>query len=271
VAKDAAGNSSSQSNAVNGTTTVIVSNATELFFSEYIEGSSNNKALEIINNTASPIDMSIYSLKRQVNGSGAWNTSLSLTGTLYESSVYVIVNSSIALTCYDKTTANISTTADALLFNGNDPVGLFKNDVLIDIIGTFDGGTADFAINQTLRRKSTIISPNTTFDKNLEWDTFITDTCNGLGSVSLGIASKKNTDKLNFKIYPNPSKGNFNIIFDDSNGVHSVEIFSLLGQKVFEKEKTASSSISVNNLQKGTYLIKVTKDSKSRTEKIIIN
>ncbi|WP_396184717.1 endonuclease [Flavobacterium sp.] len=271
VAKDAASNSSLQSNSVNGTTTVVVSNATELFFSEYIEGSSNNKALEIINNTTSPIDMSIYSLKRQVNGSGAWNTSLSLTGTLYESSVYVIVNSSIALTCYDKNTANISTPDDALLFNGNDPVGLFKNDVLIDIIGFFDGGTVDFAKDVTLRRKSTIISPNTTFDKNLEWDTFSIDTCNGLGSVSLGIASKESTDKLNFKIYPNPSKGNFNIIFNDSDGKHSVEIFSLLGQKVFGKNNTQSGSISVTNLQKGTYLIKVTKDSKSIVKKIVIN
>ncbi|HAT81332.1 MAG TPA: hypothetical protein DCS17_08120 [Flavobacterium sp.] len=74
-----------------------------------------------------------------------------------------------------------------------------------------------------------------------------------------------------FKIYPNPSNGDFNIIFDDSNGLNSVEIFSLLGQKVFEKRNSQSSSISVNNLQKGIYLIKVMKDSKSRTEKIIIN
>lgn len=271
IAKDAAGNSSTQSNSVSGTTTVVTSNATELFFSEYIEGSSNNKALEIINNTTNPIDMSIYSLKRQVNGSGLWSTPLSLTGTLYESSVYVIVNSSIALTCYDKTTANISTAADALLFNGNDPVGLFKNDVLIDIIGLFNGGLADFAKDVTLRRKSTIISPNTTFDKNLEWDNFSIDTCNGLGSVSLGIVSKESTDKLNFKIYPNPSNGNFNVIFDDSNRIHSVEIISLLGQKVFEKNNIQSASISVTNLPKGTYLIKVTQDSKSRTEKIIIN
>ncbi len=77
--------------------------------------------------------------------------------------------------------------------------------------------------------------------------------------------------KKDFKIFPNPSNGNFNIIFDNANEVHSIEIISLLGQKVFEKKNVQSASISVTNLQKGTYLIKVTKDSKSRTEKIIIN
>jgi hypothetical protein len=93
---------------------------------------------------------------------------------------------------------------------------------------------------------------------DLSWTCF-----SGLG---LGTLSQKD-----FKIYPNPSNGDFNIIFDDTNGKHSVEIFSLLGQKVFEKNNMESSSISVTNLQKGTYLIKVTKDSKSSTEKIIIN
>lgn len=272
IAKDAVGNSSVQSNSVNGTTTVIVSNATELFFSEYIEGSSNNKAIEIANNTQDPIDdLSIYSIKRQVNGTGSWGAALNLTGTLDESSIYVIVNSSINLSCYDKNSANISTAADALLFNGNDPIGLFKNDILIDIIGVFNGGSADFAKDITLRRKSTINSPNTTFDKNLEWDAYAVDTCNGLGSVSLGIDTKEDTLKSNFTVYPNPSKDDFNLIFDDSNEIHTVEIFSMLGQKVFEKTNAQNGTISLKNLQKGTYLVKVTKDSKSIVKKIVIN
>ena len=50
-AKDAAGNVSASSNVVNVTTTTGGSTATDLLFSEYIEGSSNNKALEISNAT----------------------------------------------------------------------------------------------------------------------------------------------------------------------------------------------------------------------------
>jgi endonuclease I/chitodextrinase len=89
-------------------------------------------------------------------------------------------------------------------------------------------------------------------------------TCySGLGSNSLS--------KNQFKIYPNPSNGNFNVMFNESNTNHSVEIISLLGQKVFEKNNVQSGTISVTNLQKGTYLIKISKGSKSRTEKIVIN
>jgi hypothetical protein len=74
-----------------------------------------------------------------------------------------------------------------------------------------------------------------------------------------------------FKIYPNPSNGEFNISFDNLKGDYSIEIYSLIGQKVFEKKNTQTTTIAVSNLQKGTYWVRITKDSKSKTEKIIIN
>ena len=42
--------------------------AEDLFISEYIEGSSNNKAIEIFNGTGREIDLSVYSLKLYANG-----------------------------------------------------------------------------------------------------------------------------------------------------------------------------------------------------------
>jgi hypothetical protein len=74
-----------------------------------------------------------------------------------------------------------------------------------------------------------------------------------------------------FNIYPNPSNGNFKINFENSNEKYSVQVFSVLGQKVFEKEYINSSSATVNNLQKGVYLVKITTDTKSVTKKLIVN
>jgi len=271
TAKDAAGNLSTSSNTVNATTSAAAT-ATELLFSEYIEGSSNNKALEISNLTGTAINLSTYSIKKQTNGSGAWSTGLSLSGTLNSGSKYVIVNSLIALACYNKTSANISTAAGEMTFNGNDAVGLFKNNVLIDIIGTFNGGTANFAADTTLRRKATVTAPTTTFNKTTQWDVLTIDTCNNLGSRITDTKSKEKSISTNdFRIYPNPSNGEFNINFDNSNGDYSIEIFSILGQKVFEKENTKSSTISVSNLPKGMYLFRITKDAKSTIKKIEIN
>jgi chitodextrinase len=270
-AKDAAGNVSASSNVVNVTTIAGGSTATDLLFSEYIEGSSNNKALEISNATGSAINMSIYSIKKQTNGAGAWSTGLALTGTLNNGSKFTIVNSLIALGCYSTGSANLSTSAAEMAFNGNDAIGLFKNGVLIDVIGTFNGGTADFAADVTLRRKSTVTSPTTTFNIATQWDSYAVDTCNNLGS-RITTKSTKTTaivDFSDFKMYPNPSNGNFSI--DNSNKAFSVEIYNVLGQKVFERKNADGSNLSVTNLNKGVYLVKITDDTKSLIKKLIIN
>lgn len=74
-----------------------------------------------------------------------------------------------------------------------------------------------------------------------------------------------------FKIYPNPSNGNFNIAFKESIGNYTVEIYSTVGQKVYELKDSDKQNIEVSNLQAGIYLVKVTKDFKTIVKKIVIN
>ncbi|MBG6109674.1 endonuclease I [Flavobacterium sp. CG_9.10] len=272
IARDAERNSSVASTSVDGTTTAAPTGGTtasEIFFSEYVEGGSFNKALEIANFTGASVDLSVYSIKKQSNGAGAWSAGLNLAGTLNNGAVFILVDPGIATTCYTAASANLSSAQEA--FNGNDPMGLFKNGVLIDIIGTFNGGTANFGADETLRRKPSISAPNTTFNKSGEWDSYIKDTCNGLGSHSLATLSNIDFDSNEFNIYPNPSNGNVKINFENSNEKYSVQVFSVLGQKVFDKEYTNSSYAAVNNLQKGVYFVKITNDTKSITKKLIVN
>ena len=270
-AKDAAGNVSASSNVVNVTTTGGGSTATDLLFSEYIEGSSNNKALEISNATGAAINLSIYSIKKQTNGAGSWSTGLSLTGTLNNGSKFTIVNSLMASSCYPTSSANLSTSATEMAFNGNDPIGLFKNGVLIDIIGTFNGGTANFSVDETIRRKATVASPTTTFNKTTQWDSYASDTCNNLGSRMVEKTPKTSValDINDIAIYPNPSNGNFSI--NNSNKMYSIEIYSIIGQKIFSEENSIKSEITLPNIVKGTYLVRVTIDSNTVIKKLIIN
>jgi endonuclease I/chitodextrinase len=271
-AKDAAGNISPASNTLNVTTAANSgSTTTELLFSEYIEGSSYNKALEISNATGSSVNLSAYTVKKQTNGAGSWSSGISLSGTLNNGSKFTLVNSAIASNCYTSGSANISTNAAEMNFNGNDAIGLFKNGALIDIIGTFNGGTANFAANVTLRRKSSITSPNTTFNINAEWDSYSSDTCSNLGSKHLEASVKTEMidESSELKIYPNPSDGNFFI--NNSKKQYSIEIYNSIGQKVYERQNTNSATLSVSQLDKGVYFMKITDDSKSTTKKIIIN
>lgn len=169
------------------TTTVAVAQAgestgdgNELFISEYVEGSSNNKYIEIYNPTNQTIDLSSYKLALNTNGAGGWSKNENtLDGTIAPKSVIVYQHPSANI--YKGETISLN---KAINFNGNDPIGLFKNNELIDIVGTFNGGDKDFAKDKTLRRKSSIHAPNPVYVEG-EWDTFAKDDVSGLGSHTM--------------------------------------------------------------------------------------
>jgi hypothetical protein len=144
--------------------------AVDLFFSEYVEGTSNNKALEIFNGTGNPVDLSNYTVKLASNG-GTWSSTniLNMSGVLDDGDVYVIANSQAEASIL--AIANVTSTVT--YYNGNDVVGLFNGTTLIDIIGVYqqDPGTANWPVagtpsataEHTLIRKPTVIQGNTNF------------------------------------------------------------------------------------------------------------
>lgn len=150
--------------------------ATDLFISEYVEGSSNNKYIEIFNGTGSNVDLSNYDLVQYNNGGTSPGASLQLTGTLANNSTYVIANNSANI----YSGANLSSSSNVMQFNGNDEVALRKAGINIDVVGIIGSGSADFAKDVTLTRKSTISSPTTSYNE-LDWTTSPTDNVANLG------------------------------------------------------------------------------------------
>lgn len=160
---------------------------TELFFSEYIEGSSNNKALEIYNGTGSAINLGTggYSIFMSFNG-GTSTFTISLTGTIANGDVYVVAPTNANATIL----AAADQTAGTAWFNGDDAVLLRKGATVIDAFGQvgFDPGTqwTGGGENDTLRRASTICTGDSNssdaFDASLEWELFAQDTFGGLGT-----------------------------------------------------------------------------------------
>mgnify|MGYP001218942974 CR=1 FL=1 len=127
-----------------------------VFISEYIEGSSNNKAVEIYNGTGAELDLTGFSVQKSSNGDGAWGSEEVLTGTLAAGDVFVIANASADPAIL----AVADVTSTVTYFNGNDAVGLFYNGSLIDVIGVpsedviWDvAGVTEAAANHTLVRK----------------------------------------------------------------------------------------------------------------------
>lgn len=155
----------------------------ELFISEYVEGSSYNKYIEIYNPTSQSIDLSSYVLKLEQDGKGTWTKEATLSGSLASKSVIIYKNSQA--TAY---TGEAIVNNDVINFNGNDPVGLFKNGELIDLFGasseTPGQAVADFAKDKTFRRKATVKAPSTVFNAE-EWEVLAKDDVSGLGSHTM--------------------------------------------------------------------------------------
>lgn len=259
VATDAAGNISPTSAPLDFTTTNIPpsgGSSNELYISEYVEGSGNNKAIELTNATLDPIDLSNYSIKKQSNGSGAWLNEVTLTGTLQPSSAFVITNSGAAFTC--TFTSNLTLGGSPLDFNGNDPVGLFKNGVLIDIVGTFNGGTANFAADVTLRRN--VSNPSTTFSLS-QWNSFPQNACDNLGIINPNaVLGTHEVQKITgFSIYPNPVKNNELFVKGSNlNTISRAEIYDMSGAliQVIANPFKNSDKITLRNVTKGNYILK---------------
>jgi predicted extracellular nuclease len=67
----------------------------ELFISEYVEGSSNNKALEIYNGTGAPVDLTAagYSVRIYFNGATTPSLTIPITGVVDPGEVFVLAQS----------------------------------------------------------------------------------------------------------------------------------------------------------------------------------
>lgn len=167
-----------------------------LFFSEYVEGTSNNKALEIYNPTSSVVDLGSCQIQIYFNAIPGAGTTIQLAGIVGSNEVLVVCDSRII----DPTVCDILVESQNW-FNGNDAVALVCSESFLDVFGQigFDPGVSDPAepefpqwfaapvgtANETLRRKCTVAAGDTNgfnpFDPALEWNTFPVDTFADLG------------------------------------------------------------------------------------------
>lgn len=285
---------------------LIMAQCNELFISEYVEGTGNNKAIEIYNPTANPIDLSDYKVQRYSNGSGTLSDELSLSGTIQPYDVWVIANGQTtsggtspacdpALQAMADQLGN--TYPDPLYMNGNDAIVLYKisTSSIVDIFGhtndpnmqTEDGwgplGGYDFwTVNHVLIRKNTVtqgvtVNPTPTFDPTLEWDSLPVDTWTELGQHTcdcyVSIEEKENT-AFQFSLFPNPSSSSF-VFVNTNESINSIEILNMLGEVVYFVEPSGNiMSYRIDypqTISEGMYFVKVvTTSKKTKTQKLIV-
>ncbi|QOD59949.1 T9SS type A sorting domain-containing protein [Polaribacter haliotis] len=103
-----------------------------------------------------------------------------------------------------------------------------------------------------------------------------TNTENGTFTITAQDTSVLSVDNFaefnnQFLVYPNPASSNFTISSENLK-LENIEIYNLLGKKVFHEKVKNESKIEINtsNFSKGIYLIKIKSENKIISKKLII-
>lgn len=164
-----------------------------VFFSEYVEGSGNNKALEVHNATGATVDLACLRVEMYFNGAATPGFSVVLVGELPPGAAFVL--------WHEGAGADLRAAVESLpfsqrsgfgWFNGDDAVVLVGPDGVLDRIGTVGvepaGGHWGREVrtkDRTLRRAAGVTTgdpeAHAPFDPAAEWVEYPRDTFDGLG------------------------------------------------------------------------------------------
>ena len=157
-----------------------------LFFSEYVEGSSSNKALEVSGLRRSMLDG--CKVGAYFNGKKEASVIATLTGSLEAGQVLTLCTSTLKAQL-----GAVCNQVGNLTFNGNDALAISCESKILDVIGQIGvdpgaawGNGAATTADHTLRRKCSVTAGDAdglnAFDPSGEWQALPADTFSGLGS-----------------------------------------------------------------------------------------
>lgn len=275
-----------------------ITDCSELFFSEYVEGSSQNKAIEIYNPTNTSVDLSDYKVERFSNGAtnSAGGGVTMLSGILAPGDAFVLTNGETdsagqfgycdpALIALGDLAEPNGSYPTPMHMNGNDALALTKNGDVIDVFGKIgeDPGTAWsdptgtwWTNDHTLIRKPYItrgdLNGLDSFDPSLEWDSLPENTWANLGAHSCdcqGASVINEFRDISYVMYPNPATSKSTVVIKSNQAIKKIEVVNILGLTVLITE---TNIISTKNLLKGTYFVNIKFNNGSQSDnKLVIN
>lgn len=228
-------------------------------------------------------DLSQYGIGSANNGGGSDGVELVLSGTVSADNYIYVASEQTQFNAFFG--FNPDFTGSAVNINGDDAIELFKNGSLIDTFGdvNVDGsGTAwdyedgwAYRLNGTGPDGSTFVLANWGFSGiNMLEGEGVTNNNNApspfpIGSYSTATASVNRSEILNFSIYPNPLTSGKLYINTNSNSEKNIQIFDVLGKKVFESN-LKGRELDLTKLTAGIYILKVLEEGKTATRKLVI-
>ena len=271
--------------------TCFITNGQEnIFFSEYAEGSSNNKYLEIYNNSDQTIDLTEYAFPNVSNAPTTvgeyeyWNT-FDAGSTIEPYGIFVIAHPSADETIL----AEADMTSFVYFSNGDDGFKLVHGTedsfTVLDEIGDWQGdpgsgwdvaGISQGTKDHTLVRKSSVQNGNTwansagTNADDSEWIVYDQNTWTYLGAHEIDSSlSISDNEILDMMVYPNPVDGNYVTIISPVEGLKEIQVFTVTGRKVMDTNINGNT-LDVSSFNSGFYMLKVTINGQSKVSKLVV-
>jgi len=174
--------------------------------------------------------------------------------------------------------------------NGDDSIELYEGGAIIDTFGTVDcdpnaSGTTcpewEHTDGWAYRNDGT--GPEGTTFTISNWTYSGADALDGesdnasattpfpMGTYSNATASTSNNTITGFNAYPNPVKGNSLTVTTSSTEAKTVNIFNVLGRKVFSQRfSSMNKTMDISGISSGVYIMKVSEGNNIATKKLII-
>jgi len=142
----------------------------QFIISKYLEGSGNNRAIELFNASDETFDMELYGIALYLNGDDSPTRRIDLDGTLEPGETLIIAHTDAESELKNKA----DLISDDLAYDGNDTIAItYRDDYIVDMIGTI-GNELFYLMDRTLVRKPDIVDASATYNSN-DWDAYIED------------------------------------------------------------------------------------------------
>ncbi|MBV2165131.1 MAG: endonuclease [Kaistella sp.] len=249
------------SNKVSATTLATDIYAKDLMITKYLEGSENNRAIEITNKTGHPVNLNKYRLSTQFYNNTAGNyyfpDAYELEGLVQHNETFVVLNPYSNFSCITNDEARFVTAAPQLTFSGSQYLELRYASTTVDAVGIKDMSNSSVLGDVSLYRLSSVTQPSNTFTLS-EWEAFPADYCENLGVLAtsdVGFYSENN-----WSVYPNPVVGNSLYVKGKQlENVQEISVFDLSGKLVQQESRPFKNknSVNVQNLKPGVYILNI--------------
>ena len=191
----------------------------------------------------------------------SWNATDARTDQTLDNRAITVRNGLLEKTSFNYGIEELTVTTQRVFSGGSGTFDLVVNG---NVVGTIPYGDTSITTTITINVAdvtSLVINNNSTASNRVMFDNL---------SWTCGALSTPKFDLQSVDLFPNPVKSELNINLK-SDLKTKIEIYNILGKRVFSKTIDASTSLDMQSLNSGIYIVKISQGNSNITKRLIKN